>query len=156
MMRRKDREITDRAEIESIINACDVCRIAFSDNNIPYLVTLNFGYSSGEKPCFYFHCASQGRKLDMMRKNNNVFFGLDTGHELYGGEEPCDWGMRFSSVTGTGILTEITDQTEKKKGLDLLMSHYGAGNQLEYNEREFSRTTILKLEVSSMTGKRKQ
>ncbi|MBK7713136.1 MAG: pyridoxamine 5'-phosphate oxidase family protein [Bacteroidales bacterium] len=47
-MRRKDREISETSELEQIISESDVCRVAFADNNIPYIVTMNFGYS-GEK-----------------------------------------------------------------------------------------------------------
>ena len=53
-MRKKEREITDIAAIESIIQRADVCRIALADGNIPYIVTMNFGYSGGEEKCLYF------------------------------------------------------------------------------------------------------
>lgn len=46
-MRRKDREITDRAEIESILNEAMVCRIGLADGGDPYVVPLSFGYEDG-------------------------------------------------------------------------------------------------------------
>jgi nitroimidazol reductase NimA-like FMN-containing flavoprotein (pyridoxamine 5'-phosphate oxidase superfamily) len=53
-MRRKEREITGIDEIEAIISRCDVCRIALADDNLPYIVTMNFGYSGGaEKKVFF-------------------------------------------------------------------------------------------------------
>ncbi len=61
-MRRKDREIKEVSILESIISNSDVCRIAFADNNLPYIVTLNFGYIGGDHPRFYFHCAKGGEK----------------------------------------------------------------------------------------------
>ena len=39
-MRRKDKEIKGRKDIESIIRKADICRIAFSDNNTPFLFLL--------------------------------------------------------------------------------------------------------------------
>ena len=36
-MRRKDREITDRAEIEAIIAKAQVCRLAMVDEDLPYI-----------------------------------------------------------------------------------------------------------------------
>ena len=71
-MRRKEREITAIDEIEEIIGRCDVCRIALTDDNIPYIVTMNFGYSGGVQKKLFFHSAGEGRKIDIIRKNNHV------------------------------------------------------------------------------------
>ena len=61
-MRRKERQINDIRDLELIISNTDVCRVAFADNNMPYIVTMNFGYSGGDNPGFYFHCAGEGKK----------------------------------------------------------------------------------------------
>ena len=45
-MRRADREISGTEEVEEIIRKADVCRIAFANENIPYIVTMNFGYTN--------------------------------------------------------------------------------------------------------------
>ena len=53
-MRRNDREISGTEEVEEIIRKADVCRIALANDNIPYLVTMNFGYTNdGEQNCFF-------------------------------------------------------------------------------------------------------
>ena len=77
-MRRHDSAVTEITDIESIISCSDVCRIAFADNDIPYIVTMNFGYTGGENPCLYFHCAPEGRKIELIGKNNYVCFEMDT------------------------------------------------------------------------------
>ena len=48
-MRRSDREITDRNEIIQVMKQCDVCRLAFNDEAVPYILPLNFGlqYENG-------------------------------------------------------------------------------------------------------------
>jgi nitroimidazol reductase NimA-like FMN-containing flavoprotein (pyridoxamine 5'-phosphate oxidase superfamily) len=154
-MRRKDREINNISEIESIISRCDVCRIAFADNNTPYIVTLNFGYCPGEKSCFYFHCAPAGRKIEMIAKNNHVCFEMDTDHILTSGEKDCDWGMKFSSVVGYGKISIVNNNEERKKGLDCLMSHYSNRKEFTYDERIMYRTVILRLDIEDMTCKQK-
>ena len=59
MMRRKDREITDKQAIYDIIKKCDVCRIAFFDETFPYIVPLNFGVTfENDTFSFYFHGAN--------------------------------------------------------------------------------------------------
>jgi nitroimidazol reductase NimA-like FMN-containing flavoprotein (pyridoxamine 5'-phosphate oxidase superfamily) len=154
-MRRKDRELTGSFEMEQVISKADVCRIALADNNIPYIVTMNFGYSGGENACFYFHCAREGRKLDMIRKNNYVCFELDTDHQISEGEKGCDWGMTFSSIVGYGYISILEDRDSRNEALDTIMSHYSDRKTFSYDERVFDTTTILRLDISGMTAKRK-
>ena len=154
-MRRKDREINEVSILELIISHSDVCRIAFADNNHPYIVTLNFGYAGGDHPCLYFHCASVGKKLEMMKKNNFVCFEMDTDHELYDGENGCDWGMKFSSIVGFGKIKQVEDRESRIKGLDCIMSHYSDREKFSYDENVLANTIILRLDIEEMTGKRK-
>jgi nitroimidazol reductase NimA-like FMN-containing flavoprotein (pyridoxamine 5'-phosphate oxidase superfamily) len=154
-MRRGDREVSKTESIESIISDSDVCRIAFADGNTPYIVVMNFGYSGGEQPCLYFHCANEGRKLEMIKKNNFVCFQMDTDHKIYGGEKGCDWGMNFSSVIGYGNISVVTDKESRKKGLDCLMKHYAGDQNFTYDDKVFDRTTILRLDITEMTGKKR-
>jgi hypothetical protein len=154
-MRRRDREITDIQEIEEIISGCDACRVAIANENIPYIVTMNFGYVGGKNPHLYFHCATVGKKLDMIRNNNNVCFEMDTDHIIYKGEKGCDWGMKYSSIVGYGNIFFVDDETEKKSGLGHIMNHYGGSGNYTYDEREFARTKVLRLDISEMSGKRK-
>ena len=67
-MRRADRAISGTEEVEEIIRKADVCRLAFANENFPYIVTMNFGYTNDPEQLIYFHCASEGKKLDMIRK----------------------------------------------------------------------------------------
>ena len=62
-MRRKDKEIKDKFEIETIINRAEVCRIGLSDDNMPYVIPVNYGYRNN---CLYIHSASEGKKIDII------------------------------------------------------------------------------------------
>ena len=155
-MRRKERQINENSDIESIILRCDVCRIAFADNNTPYIVTMNFGYQKGEKSSIYFHCAPEGRKIDLISGNNYVCFEMDTDHHLYTGEKDCDWGMNYSSVVGYGRITIVSEREEKKKGLDCIMAHYSGRKEFDYDEKVFNRTAVLRLDIEEITGKQKK
>ena len=154
-MRRHDREVRDNTEIESVISRSDVCRIAFADNNIPYIVTLNFGYTGGDKPCLFFHCAPEGRKIELIGKNNYVCFELDTDHLLFKGDKGCDWGMKYSSVVGYGRISIVADPEEKKRGLDSIMSHYADRSDFTYDEKVFSHTAVLRLDIEEFSAKKK-
>jgi len=153
-MRRKEREISAIDEIEAIIERCDVCRIALTDENTPYIVTMNFGFSGGTERILYFHTAAEGRKIDIIRKNNHACFEMDTDHYLIRGREACDFSMKYSSIVGWGDVFFVTDREEKEEGLNTIMKHYSEQTSFSYKPDVLDRTTILKLVINKMTGKR--
>ncbi len=157
-MRRKDREVTDTAWIDETLQLCDSCALALVDGAKPYVITLNYGFARAENGSLklYFHCARQGKKLDLIRQNPSAAFIADTAHELVTGESGCDWGMKYRSVAGKGTLRFAVDPAEKKKGLDLLMAHHSGRIDFSYDERVFAMTEVLVLEVESCTGKEKK
>jgi len=149
-LRRKDREITSRDEIESIINKAFVCRLGMADKNGPYIVPLSFGYRDGS---LYFHCARKGRKLDILKKDKRVCFEIDTDHEIVESEKACKWGMKYKSVIGMGNVFFIEDMESKKKALDIIMHHY-SGRSFVFEEKEIDRVVIFRIDIESMTGKK--
>lgn len=153
-MRRKEREISDSAEIEAIISKADVCRIAMADGNFPYLLAMNFGYSGGEKKKIFFHCAPEGRKLEMIRRNSYVCFEFDIDHKIIMGDRACDFGMNYKSVVGWGNITILEDKGEKAEGLNVIMEHYTGKSNFEFDEGILSRTVLLRLDITVMSGKR--
>lgn len=154
-MRRKDREIKEVIDIKDIVSRADVCRIAFAVNSTPYIVTMNFGYTWNNDLILYFHCAKEGRKLDLMRQNNRICFEMDIDHELQMGKTPCEGTMKYRSIVGYGLLEIVGDPNEKKEAFDLIMDNYEHAGKREYNEKLFNMTEILKLKVTEISGKRK-
>ena len=158
-MRRIDREITDKSEIIKIIDKCGVCRIALSQNNIPYIVPMNFGYEYDNytsRLMLYFHCAKEGRKLDIIKENSTVCFECDCSHRLMSGEKAHNFSMEYESVIGDGNIVIVGDAEtdEKYKALGLIMKKYAPEKTFEFSETDINSVTILKLTVSGFTGKR--
>jgi len=150
-MRRRDREIKDRELMESIIRRAPVCRIGLSEDNIPYVVPLNFGYKDN---FLYFHSAKEGKKIDMIRKNNHICFEVDIEHEPVQGEDPCDWSMKYRSVIGFGKAFLVEDHGEKRRALDIISEHYTGKQSFEYPENSVNNLAIIKVKIESMTGKK--
>ena len=148
-MRRKENEITDKTAMESIILGSSVCRLAFSEEDRPYIVPLCFGY---EDDTLYFHSAREGRKLDILRKNNKVCFEFDIDHEIVEADDACAWGMKFQSVIGFGRGLIIDDIESKHKALNIIMQHYSR-NSYEYPDKAVKKIIIIKVEIEHMTGK---
>jgi len=149
-MRRKDKEINDIVEIESIIGKSNVCRIALSENNSPYIVPVCFGYKDN---CLYFHCANAGKKLDFIEKNNNICFEFDDYYGLMLSENPCDWDIKYYCVIGFGKASFIHDFDEKIKALNIIIEHY-SHSSYEFQTKFIDAVTIIKVEIESITGKR--
>ncbi|MDL2222387.1 pyridoxamine 5'-phosphate oxidase family protein [Parabacteroides sp. OttesenSCG-928-N08] len=155
-MRRKDRQITAKEEIATILREADACRIGFAVDNIPYIVCLNYGFEwEGELPVLYFHCAHEGKKLESMRRNNYVCFQLDCNHQLHYNPETVYCTMDYASVVGMGHLELVEEESERIKGLDLLMRHHHDEAPHHYPEGSLNRTTILRLRVTELTAKKK-
>jgi nitroimidazol reductase NimA-like FMN-containing flavoprotein (pyridoxamine 5'-phosphate oxidase superfamily) len=151
MMRRHEREIKDREEIDAIIQRAQICRIGLSVNDEPYIVPVNFGYESN---CLYFHCATEGKKLDMIRQNGNVCFEMDIDYEMVKSTgRPCKASARYRCVMGSGKAVVIEGSADKSRALNIITQHYGIA-ECDFTEKELESVRIIKIEVGSMTGKK--
>jgi len=150
-MRRSAREIKDKKEIESIIQRAQVCRIGLSEDNVPYVVPMNFGYKDN---CLYFHCAKAGKKIDVIRQNNKVCFEMDIDHTIVKPEgRPCGYSTKYRSVIGFGKAFLVDDLEEKAMALNIVTKHYSSGFY-QFSEKELENVATIKVEIDSMTGKK--
>jgi len=151
-MRRADKEITSRAEIEGIIRRSLVCRLALADDNRPYIVPLCFGYKDNS---LFFHSAVQGKKIDIIKKNNRVCFEFDIDYDVIKADKACEWGMQYKSVVGFGQASFLEDSESKRRALDIIMKQY-SGKSSAYPETKLKHTVIIKVDIEQMTGKQTQ
>jgi nitroimidazol reductase NimA-like FMN-containing flavoprotein (pyridoxamine 5'-phosphate oxidase superfamily) len=154
-MRKQNREVKSAEEILSIIERCDACRIALPTGAAPYIVPLNFGYeyAAAGTLTLWFHCAKEGRKLDLIKDGCEAGFEMDTDHELKPGVGACEYSMNYASVIGSGMIAPVTDDAERLRGLDRIMEHYGGAGK-PYDETDLSLTCVLRLDVTEYACKR--
>lgn len=151
-MRRKDREIKDFDKILQIMRQCDSCVLALNDDGFPYMVPLNFGMDIEDGQLYlYFHCAMQGKKLDLIRKDNRATFEMDCDHNFILYDERMSCTMGYSSVVGHGII-EFVEEEKKYEALKILMRQYHA-EDFQFNKDMIKVTTVLKMKVLDITGK---
>ena len=149
-MRRNELEIKDRQAIEAVFERAQICRIGLSENGKPYIVPMNFGYRDN---CLYFHCALEGKKLDIISDNPEVCFEMDTDYELSKAEgSPCGWSAKYRCVIGTGTATIITDIREKSTALNIITEHYG-GRWYDFPEKELEAVGVIRIKINDITGK---
>ena len=149
-LRRKEKEITDKREIELTIRKSLVCRLGIVDKGLPYIVPLCFGYDNG---ALFFHSAKEGRKIEILKKNNQVCFEFDIAPEVHPGKTACAWGMKYRSVIGFGRALFVEDPEERRKALDIIMRQYADGD-FKYSDKSFGKALVIKVEIESMTGKK--
>lgn len=149
-MRRADKKIKDNEQIDEIIQKANCCRIALVDGNHPYIVPVSFAANNNH---LYFHSAKEGRKIDILRKNNSVCFEMDTGGEIVKAPEACSWGMKYASVIGFGQAFFIDERAEKKKALDLIMGKYAGKSGFSYADDELDKIIVIDVKIDSISGK---
>ena len=149
-MRRKDREITDTGEIEAIMRAEKLMRIALVDGDMPFLVPVFYAL---EGSALYFHSAQAGTKTDILRRNNNVSFEISVDHGFIESEEACDFEARHRTVIGIGKAVFVEDEAEKIKALDLIVAHFSP-TKFVYPKDNLDRTAVIRIDIDSVKGKK--
>lgn len=157
-MRRKDREVSDLRQQLEIVRRCDSCCIAINDpdQDAPYIVELSFGMEHADgKTMLYFHSATEGKKLDLIRQDVRVSFFMSCGHALVYDEAHQMCTMNYESVSGQGIMRMLSG-SEALHGLDVLMAHYYPDAHKGYDARTAAVTAVYGLEIRSMTAKKRE
>jgi nitroimidazol reductase NimA-like FMN-containing flavoprotein (pyridoxamine 5'-phosphate oxidase superfamily) len=148
-MRRKEKEIKEKAIIEEIIKQSQVCRLAMVDQDKPYVVPMSFGYDGSH---IYFHSAQEGRKMEVLKKNPNVCFEFDEMIKLMKSKEACDWGVSFKSVIGEGKAVLLDDITEKTHAFGVIMAQYSK-RIFEFPKESLEKTALIKVVITRLAGK---
>ena len=156
-MRRKDRELTDMAEIFEIVKRETVCTVAFYDEPFPYLIPLNYGARVEEgKLVLYFHGAARGTKFELLKKNPRVSFSIFGRNKIkLVREYACKSSTSFESVCGSGNVKIIGEPEKKREGLAVIMNHSGAPEGVSYDEADFSEQETQAVTVWKITADRK-
>lgn len=140
-MRRKDKEITDANEIKSILKRAKYVTLAMCSEDEPYLATISHGYDE-QRNCIYFHCAPEGKKIDILKANNHVWGQalLDHGY-VQGG---CD--HLYATAQFSGRVTFAGDVAEKKHALKVMIRALD-GNPEELIAKQLVPQSIQKINI---------
>lgn len=152
-MRRAEREVTEPDRIIGILDQCKVCRVGLNDGGEVYIVPMNFGYSMKEGRLFlYFHCAKEGRRVNILKKNHSVGFEMDCNHSLIQADCACQYSFRYASMIGNGEAEFIEDPKEKMKAFQIIMKHQ-TGKDFEFNEQMVNPVTMFRIVVDDYSCK---
>jgi nitroimidazol reductase NimA-like FMN-containing flavoprotein (pyridoxamine 5'-phosphate oxidase superfamily) len=149
-MRRGNKEITDKLELEDIINKSQVCRLAVCKNNIPYIIPISFGYDGLN---LYVHTAIEGRKIEFWETNPLVCFEFDIDVKVIKSENACKWTSAYRSIIGYGKISEILEERKKNDALNHIMMHY-SGKNWEFEPKDLKAVRLWKIEIAKLQGKK--
>ena len=160
-MRRTDREITDREEILQIMQTCTVLHLSMVDGGKPYVVPLNFGLEvqePGGEIALYFHSAAAGRKTEVLQKQPEVCFCMESDVQLVApnpNDPACHWTTRYASVIGEGRATKLEDVQQKANGLHAILRQCGfCGEAPAFAQDMLVRTAVYRVDVTGISAKR--
>jgi nitroimidazol reductase NimA-like FMN-containing flavoprotein (pyridoxamine 5'-phosphate oxidase superfamily) len=157
-MRKKEREITDRHELETVLKTARILRLAINESGAPpYIVPVNFGYRDG---AVYFHSSYEGKKMGLIAKDPMVSFEAETDVAIIAPADPtnaCEWGVAYRSVIGRGRAIVLTDADDKRTGLLALMTGVAPDidpSTFTLTDKTVTITAVVKIEIEEMTGKK--
>ena len=152
---RREREVTDINEIVGILDRAKVAHVGMVDDGKPYVVPMNYGYTLIDgKLTLYFHGATVGRKLDILRKNPDVFVEIDTDIVPFEGESACQHGVCYSSVMCEGKGNVLEDVENKIDALKKLMLTHFSARYSEVDDLVLEAQTIFPNTIAAYDGVR--
>jgi nitroimidazol reductase NimA-like FMN-containing flavoprotein (pyridoxamine 5'-phosphate oxidase superfamily) len=147
-MRRQDRSLNNEDAAELLRSEEYGVLSMSTPENEGYGVPLSYVYTDGG---IYFHCATEGTKLEFLRANPHASFCVVGKTEIL----PAKFSTRFESAIAAGTITEAAGD-DKRKGLLLLVEKYSPDYLKEgkaYIDRAFDTVIVLKMNIESLTGK---
>jgi hypothetical protein len=148
-LRRKDRRLDDAAAM-ALLQRGEYGILSTSDkNNRPYGIPVNYVLMEEN---IFFHCATEGQKLENITANNGVSFCVVGMTELI----PEKFSTRYESVVVSGNADVVEDEVTKENALRALVAkyapdHIAAGDA--YIDKLKDQTTVVRVEIESLAGK---
>jgi len=149
-MRRKEREITDRAEIDAILQSSKVMYLGLADQEIPFVVPVFFAYDGTS---IYFHSAGAGTKIEILKRNPKVCFVVSVDQGFIESDKACDFEAKHRTVIGFGNADFIEDDAEKILVLDRIVALF-SDKHFEYPKSNLHHTTVIRIDIHSLKGKK--
>ena len=154
-IRRQNRILEDKDRIEELLSGPEYgfLSLGITENGYAYGIPISYVYDK-ESQSLYFHCAMEGQKIDLMRKNSKVSFCI------VGKIKPVasKFTTLYESVIAFGDVTLDLPDDEKHKALHLLVQKYSPGFEElgeTHIQKSWNRTYTFKIEIKHISAKAK-
>jgi nitroimidazol reductase NimA-like FMN-containing flavoprotein (pyridoxamine 5'-phosphate oxidase superfamily) len=144
--------ITDKQEIEEIINSCDICFVGLIEaDGTPYVIPMNFAYFGDE---IILHSAPEGKHLHLLELNNRVCVTFCSERKLVYQHQDvaCSYSMTSKSVVCKGSVSFVEDLNQKEVVLNRLMSKFSK-RAFKYSTPALNNVKVWRVSIDEMTAK---
>ncbi len=147
-MRKAERQVTQE-EAEAILRGGEYGILSLQgENGYAYGIPLSYVYDAAT---IYFHCATEGKKLDCLAQNDKVSFCVVGATQVL----PEKFSTKYESAIAFGRAS-LVEGEEKDAALLALVEKYSpdfiaAGK--DYIVKGKARTVVIKLAVEKISGK---
>lgn len=147
-MRRKDRELKNEDIIKILNNGEYGILSTISKDGYPYGVPVSYVYFNDS---IYFHCATEGHKLDNILNNSKTSFSVVGGTCVLSDK----FTTNYESAIVFGNAREVFDDEKNSVLLEILNKY--SPNYLEkgkeYIKNAGAKTKVIKIDIEHFSGK---
>jgi len=145
--------VESREQIEALLRADSLGFLGLSVDDVPYVVPLSYAYLDGK---IIFHCALEGKKLDMLKSNPRVCFTIgqqdgETTRHPRGAQCSAD----DYSVICYGTARIVEDIEERWRLLNVFHRSFNPGAE-EITIDDAAKCYAVEIEIDEMTGKQRK
>ena len=143
--------IHDRKEIDAILKQCRTCYVAMSENDVPYVLPMNFAMD-GDR--VILHSAQSGRMWETIKKNPKVCINWTLGEDLAWQdlEVACSYRVKSKSVIVEGTAEIIDDTNEKERLFRHFMTQY-SDLTFKFNAPAIRNVGVIVVPITKLTAK---
>ena len=143
----------------NVMDKAPYMTVSMTDTNgMPYSVPLSLVRTNDNT--FYFHCALEGKKLDILRTNPHVCLTAVSKCKPTVGPKDGSFTLEFKSAIALGQAEMVTDDTEKREALRAICQRFLPKHMDAFEaavERSMARTAVVRITLTEPpVGKRKQ
>ena len=157
-MSKKSREM-DAAWALEVMDRAPYMTVGMTDvDGTPYVLPLSLSRIGSHT--FYFHCAPEGRKLDILRHHPQVCLTAVSKCKPTVGPKDGSFTLEYHSAIAYGHAEIVTDDAEKREALRAICKRFLPSHMVAFDAavlRSMARTAVIRITLTAPPlGKRKQ
>jgi uncharacterized protein len=143
--------IKNRDEINQIIKQCKTCFLAMTDDNIPYVLPMNFALDGDY---VILHSAQSGRMWETLKKNPKVCINWMVGENLAWQDVQvgCSYRVKSKTVLVEGEVEFVEDFDEKVRCFTLFMAQY-SDREFKFSAPAINNVGVIKVRIDKISAK---
>ncbi|MGN0202547.1 MAG: pyridoxamine 5'-phosphate oxidase family protein [Candidatus Cryptobacteroides sp.] len=157
-MRKESRQMSAGWALEVFDKAAYITVSMTGEDGNHYGLPLSLVRS--DEKTFWFHCATEGKKLEILKANPKVFLSAVTKCRPLRGPKDGSFTLEFQSATAVGVAEIIEDEVRKIEALRAICHRFLPRQMEGFEEsvtRSLHKTAVVRISLTEPpVGKRKQ